>query len=166
MLSIWSESYLQFKKCNPFHATNPKKETLNQLKNFPCTIGQTKVIATSKLIENHARTPTNMLQSKRKLDTINDEDLEEEENLKRQKSTNDEIKGNIDDLLSQYSENNSHECAGSTGTTQSTQDTVSSSYSSTSSYFSSSNSKNLNKSPILNKVNYRLKKTLQNVRYL
>ena len=162
MLSIWSDKYLQFKKCNPFHASNPKKDT--QQKSLPCTLGQTKVIATSKLqlaTSQSTRITTSAPHLKRKLDTINDENTEEdgdEESLKRQKSRNDDIKSSIDNMLSQYGEINSHECAGSATTTQSTQDSA---YAS--SYFSSS-SKSQSRSPILNKV--RKKKRFAQIKSL
>jgi hypothetical protein len=154
MLSVWSNSYVTYKSCNPFQAF--KKETQNSTKILPITYGQTKVISTSKMTEKF--TNTNVLQStKRKLDEKN---IDEDESLKRQKISDNKLSG-IDDILNIY------ETSARVRTDLGSLPTSSSSSSSsseqsqetdftTSCYFSSSaKTKSSFKSPILNKVNKR-----------
>ena len=142
MQSIWSKSYLTFKKCNPFQASNPQKESQSLFRKIPTTVGQTKVISTSKLIESK------LVVVKRKIDN----EYDEVEWQKRQK-TND-LKNGIDNLLSQYESNsNGIKSFSSSSGVSSFSDQSQETDSSSSCYFKSSvKTSESPKSPILNKV--------------
>ena len=151
MLSVWSNSYVTYKNCNPFQAF--KKEPPNSTKNLPITYGQTKVISTSKMTEKF--TNANALQStKRKLDEKN---LDEDESLKRQKISDNKLSG-IDDILNIYETSTRSRVDLGSLPTSSASSSSSSEQSqesdfTTSCYFSSSaKTKSSFKSPILNKV--------------
>ena len=176
MKSIWSSSYSvlsNFKKSDVVASFfGCKKE--NQTKNMPNTFGQVKVINTKALVqktdtnssshktvltENFEHKNTNTVRTKRRLvefNSNNDNSDQDESSSENKKCKTDNIKCDIDDLLSQY--NNAETSLNiSVQTTQNLDDvedaTNKSSYESSSSYFSSSFKKCL-ESPILNKVKY------------